>query len=403
MRAATAMRHPRLTVWVLDDGPSEEIARLADRHDARYLSRPDRRGAKAGNMNHALSVSNGDFVAVFDADHAPAPSFLERTLACFDEPRIAFIQTPQSYRNRTENRVAAGAHEQQAIFYGPILRGKDASGSVFSCGTNVVLRRAALDDVGGMPEDSVTEDLRVALMLIRRDWTSRYLPEVLAEGLGPVDVCGYFRQQMRWARGALDILFRRRPFYRGMGLARDLQYALSFIYWSTGWAYLGYLVLPVCFLLFGARPVQVPNQYPAHFLPYMAMTLFTLTYATRFTLTFRTLWFTLASFPVHIAAFFATLTGRAARFAVTSKAAPGRSLAPVWPHLFTLSVLLLAIPVGLLLRGATPSVLNNVAFVLGHSLIVSGFVRLALDPLDRRHKHSEPAAALRGTKAGGGR
>jgi cellulose synthase (UDP-forming) len=385
--SVAAIRHPRLTVWVLDDGKSPEVQAIAARHGARYVTRPDRKGAKAGNINHALTHATGDFVVIFDADHAPVPSFLERTMTLFDHASVAFVQTPQAYRNRFSNRVAAGAHEQQAIFYGPILRGKDAVGAVFSCGTNVVFRRAALDQIGGIPEDSITEDLRISLVLMRRGWTSRYLPEILAQGIGPVDVKSYFGQQARWARGGLEILFRHRPFYRRMGIGRTIEYALSFLYWFTGWAYLAYVILPLAFLFFGMRPVQVPNEYPIHFLPYVFVTLLTMVYASGFTITFRALWFTLASFPVHIAALFASLFTRASRFVVTSKVVGRRSLGVVWPQIVALTALFVAIPVGLLTKGGvTPSVVNNVAFALGHILILSGFVLLALDPMDRTER-----------------
>ena len=206
VRAATAIRHPRLRIWVLDDGGSAEVEAIAATHGAKYLTRSDRAGAKAGNINNALRRAKGDYVVIFDADHVPLPSFLERTMRCFDDPLVAYVQTPQSYGNRLENRVASGAHEQQALFYGPILRGKSSAGAVFSCGTNVVFRRAAIEDVGGIPEDSITEDLRISLMLIRRGWRSVYVPEVLAEGLGPLDVGSYFGQQRRWALGSLEIL-----------------------------------------------------------------------------------------------------------------------------------------------------------------------------------------------------
>jgi len=389
VRAVCAIRHPRLKVWVLDDGPDPEIGRIARRHGAMYLTRPNRRGAKAGNVNHALSLSDGDFVIIFDADHAPVPQFLERTMACFAEERVAFVQTPQSYRNRFENRVAAGAHEQQALFYGPILRGKDSAAAVFSCGTNVIFRRAAVEQINGIPEDSITEDLRVSLVLKRLRWTSVYVNEVLATGLGPVDVRGYFSQQLRWARGGLEILVRRRPFFAGMGWRTGMQYGLSFLYWFTGIAYVGYIVLPLAFLYFGLRPVQVPNEYPSHFLPYVFITLFTMVYASEFKLTFRGIWFTLAAFPIHIAALFASVFGGAARFVVTSKGTGHRSLVPVWPHVLTVLALAVAIPYGIITAGFTPSVVNNVAFALGHILIVSGFIRLALRP--EAISHGEPA------------
>ncbi len=294
---------------------------------------------------------------------------------------MGFVQTPQSYGNRTENRVAAGAEDQLDIFYGPIMRGRTNRGAVFSCGTNVIFRRAAFEAVNGMPEDSITEDLRISLQLLDVNYGAVYVPEVLAEGIGPVDVAGYFSQQSRWARGGLEILFKRRPFSVRMRMAARIEYGLSFLYWFTGLAYLVYLILPIAYLLFGLRPVQVPNQYPSYFLPYLVVTLATMAYATEFRINFRALWFTLGSFPVHVGAVWSALFGRRAEFVVTAKSGGSRSLRPVVVHIFFIALLAYSIVFGLAVQGFTPSTTNNVAFALGHILVLSGFVRYAMRPV----------------------
>ncbi len=380
LEAAMAIRHPRKEVWILDDGNSYDVGALALLHGAGHLTRPTRRGAKAGNINEALARTNGHFVVIFDADHIPEPDFLEKTMGVFLNRRVAFVQTPQSYYNRDVNRVAAGAHDQQELFYGPIMRGRNSCQAVFACGTNLVFRRTALEVIGGLPEDSITEDLRVSLLLLKAGYHSEYVSKVLAHGMGPVDVSGYFSQQLRWARGGLEILFRRKPFFKGMRLATRIQYMFSFIYWFTGPAFALYLALPVAFLYFGVRPVHAPNEYPAYFLPYIAFTLITMVYASNRKIRFRTLWYTLASFPVHFAAFFSALFGRDAKFVVTSKDAGTRSLRPVIVQVVAIGVLLSAVAVGLARDGFTPAVLNNVAFAFGHILVLQGFVRYALWP-----------------------
>ncbi len=402
--AVAAIDHPRLTVWVLDDGSDPAVAAVAERHGARYLTRKDRTGAKAGNINNALKHACGDFVIIFDADQVPVPTFLTRTMGCFADPRIAFVQTPQAYRNRDVNRVAAGAHEQQALFYGPIQRGRDTAGAIFSCGTNIVFRRTAIDQAGGVPEDSITEDLRLSLVLLHLGWKSTYLPETLAEGLGPTDVRSFFSQQRRWARGGLEILFHRHPFDRRMTFRQLVEYALGFLYWFNGWAYSVYITLTLAFLFFGVRPVQVQSEYPAHFLPYVLATLVTMVYATEYSLTFRALWFTLGSFPVHIGAFFTALFGRRHSFVVTPKSGAERSFAPVTLQLLVAATLVVAISVAVLMRGVIPSVMNNVAFAIGHVVIVSGFIWLAVRPERSRAaaeaRRAEPAEALPEAVAG---
>jgi cellulose synthase (UDP-forming) len=389
LMAAKAIRHPRKEVWILDDGPSSDMEALAWLHGVGHLTRPTRRGAKAGNINEALARTNGHFVVIFDADHVPEPDFLEKTMGVFLNRKVAFVQTPQSYYNRDTNRVSAGAHDQQELFYGPIMRGRNSCQAVFACGTNLVFRRSALEVIGGMPEDSITEDLRVSLLLLKAGYRSEYVSKVLAHGMGPLDVGGYFSQQLRWARGGLEILFRRKPFFKEMPIATRLQYALSFVYWFTGPMFALYLVLPVSFLVFGVRPVHAPNQYPAYFLPYIVATLATMVYASNGRIRFRTLWYTLASFPVHFAALFSAIFGRDAKFVVTSKGASTRSLRPVVVQVLTILLLAAASVVGILRLGFTPAVMNNVAFALGHIVVMQGFVRYALQPEQPEGGHAE--------------
>jgi len=380
LSAAMLVRHPRKRVHLLDDGRSQEIRELAGRYGAGYITRDDLQGAKAGNINHALSVTDGSFFAIFDADQVPHPDFLEATLGAFDEPKVAFVQTPQVYRNRGVNRVAAGAHDQQGLFYGPIMRGKNGTDAIFSCGTNVVYRRSAIEDIGGLPEDSITEDLRGSLLLLENGHTSVYVSRILADGLGPMDVRSFFSQQFRWGRGGLEILFKRRPYSRRMSLPQALQYTLGFIYWFTGWAYLAYLVLPTAYLLAGLRPVQVPNTYPTHFLPYALTAIATIIYASDFRIRFDALWFTLASFPVHVAALFSTFFGKAVRFVVTPKRTTRASLRPVRVHMTVIVALIAVAAYGIFRFGAVPSVLNNVAWAVAHIVILQGFVRYSLHP-----------------------
>ncbi|NTU71469.1 MAG: glycosyltransferase [Coriobacteriia bacterium] len=387
--AAARIRHPRAHVWLLDDGKSPQVRDLASRYPVGYIVRDNNRGAKAGNINHALSMTHGDYFAIFDADQIAHPEFLEVVMGVFEDQKVAFVQTPQVYYNRPENRVAAGAHDQQALFYGPILRGKNGSGAVFSCGTNVVFRRSAIEAIGGIPEDSVTEDLRASLLLLDKGFTSEYVAKVVAEGLGPMDVGSYFNQQFRWGRGGLEILFKRRPFSAKMRPAQAFQYALSFIYWFTGWAYLSYLLLPAFYLFAGARPVQVPNNYPVHFLPYVLSALALLVYSGNYQLRFDALWFTLASFPVQIKSLFSVFSATPGKFVVTPKTRGRVTLKPVRWQIAVLAGLTLAAVYGLLTQGPQPSVINNVAWIVAHVVILQGFVRYSVNPATPEYEESD--------------
>ena len=168
------------------------------------------------------------------------------------------MQTPQYYANWDRGEVPGAAWGQQALFFGPIARGKDGHDAMFCCGTNVVFRRAALEQVGGFPADSVTEDFELSIRLHELGWRSRYVPEVLAHGLGPEDMASYVSQQQRWSRGCLSAL--PAVLRSSLPLRLKVQYALSASYFLSGWTVLVYMTFPVVRLLTGAQPLAATRR-----------------------------------------------------------------------------------------------------------------------------------------------
>ncbi|SFK77271.1 cellulose synthase (UDP-forming) [Geodermatophilus ruber] len=148
-RAAAAIRYPHLT-WVLDDGDRAEMRRAAAAAGIGYITRSadwaDRpRHAKAGNLNNALFATEGDFLLILDADQVPDPTILDRTLGYFRDSRVALVQTPQWFVNVDDSDPLGS---QAPLFYGPIQQGKDGWNAAFFCGSNAVLRREALMQLG---------------------------------------------------------------------------------------------------------------------------------------------------------------------------------------------------------------------------------------------------------------
>ena len=156
----------QLTVYVLDDSPDESLRDLARGSGFLYLRRPDRPyGKKSGNLNYAFSQSRGEFVAVFDADFAPAPDFLEQTVPYFSEPDAGIVQTSQYFsigRRDTANWMSRLSGVVQGMFFCWAQPGQQSRDSAFCVGTNVLYRRIAVEAVGGIPicesggEDIVT-------------------------------------------------------------------------------------------------------------------------------------------------------------------------------------------------------------------------------------------------------
>ena len=169
-RAATRIRFPHRT-WILDDGARDEMRDAAAAAGVGYLTRSaewkDRpRHAKAGNLNNALQVTDGEFLLILDADQIPDPAILDLTLGWFSDPRVALVQTPQWFTNVTD---ADPLGSQAPLFYGPIQQGKDGWNAAFFCGSNAVLRREALMQLGlsGYVEE-VERGLRLTLAKARR-------------------------------------------------------------------------------------------------------------------------------------------------------------------------------------------------------------------------------------------
>ncbi|MBX4209602.1 glycosyltransferase, partial [Candidatus Parcubacteria bacterium] len=206
--AARDMEYPNHRVFILNDGLVakkdnwEEIVALAKRLGVGCITRTIPGGAKAGNINNALKETGrkagAPYVAVFDADHVPHKDFLMKTVGYFVDEKLGFVQTPQYYKNAHMNAVTLSSWEQQELFFGPICRGKNHLNSATMCGTNMVISRAALGQVGGMCTESIAEDFATGLFIHEKGWKSLYVPEVLAEGLAPEDFLSYTKQQFRW-------------------------------------------------------------------------------------------------------------------------------------------------------------------------------------------------------------
>ena len=395
--AAVKLRGADVTVYLLDDGDDIEMEQLAARYGARYLTRDQHTGAKAGNVNAALARTDGEYVLVLDSDHVPHPEFLRRTLGHLSDARVAFVQTPQYYANADRNPVAAASWAQQALFFGCIGRGKGALGAMFCCGTNVVFRRAALDQVGGFPEESVTEDFELSLVLQERGWRTVYVPEVLVQGLGPLDMASYVSQQLRWARGCLSAVGRAAR--SSLPLVVKAQYLLSSLYFLTGWTVLIYMSLPVIRILTGEQPVAAAtaDSFLLHFLPYFLLAIVTVAVGGGGAYTFSAFCLAAASFWIHIAATLQVLSRRRGRFVVTPKSGAGQwQPGAVWPGLL-MGATLLGSSVWGLMHNRDAAMLNNVAFAMVHVCVLGTGVSWALRPavLERLASRGLPTGEAR--------
>lgn len=259
--AAKRMDYPHET-WLLDDGRRDSMRRLAEELGCRYLDRDNNAHAKAGNLNNAMQFSSGDFIAIFDADHAPRKDFLVKTLGFFRDAGVAFVQTPQDFFNIDSFNHRLGKKrvwDEQALFFKIIQRGKDALNAAFFCGSCAVIRRSAVQEIGGFATETVTEDVHTAIKLHKRGYRSVYYAESLAFGLAPHSIDTYLKQRMRWGMGAMQV-FRRENvlFGHGLTLGQRLNYFASALFFFEGWQKLVFFITPPAVFLSGQLPIVAP-------------------------------------------------------------------------------------------------------------------------------------------------
>ncbi len=267
LRAVVAMRGEH-TSWLLDDGADPCLARLARRLGAEYLTRPGTRDAKAGNINAALPRTDADVIVIFDVDHVPEPEFLERSLGYFEDSKIGFVQVMLTFRNGEKSWFARAATESGFDFFNPTSMGMDRLGSATLIGSNALIRREALESVGGY-RAGLAEDLATSIALHAAGWKSAYLAEPLAPGLAPADVSAWFTQQLKWARGVFEILLVDYPRYFGrLSWGQRVSYAVRMTYYWAGLVSAIHLIFTAGVLIGGERVAVVDlQQYLLHLLP----------------------------------------------------------------------------------------------------------------------------------------
>lgn len=246
----------KLNVYLLDDGKREQFRQFAAACGAHYLTRSNNAHAKAGNLNQALKVTRGEFIAIFDCDHIPVRSFLTTTMGWFEhDPRCAMLQTPHHFFSPDPFERNLGTFRRVPnegnLFYGLIQDGNDLWNAAFFCGSCAVLRRGPLEEVGGIAVETVTEDAHTALKMHRRGYTTAYLRQVLAGGLATESLSGHIGQRIRWARGMAQIFRIDNPFRgRGLDFFQRLCYSNAMLHFFSGIPRLVFLTAPLAYLYF---------------------------------------------------------------------------------------------------------------------------------------------------------
>ena len=275
VEACLAQSYGRRIIHVLDDGAREEVRLLAANLGVHYLSRQTNEHRKAGNLNHALALTSAPLIAIFDCDFVAYDNFLERTLGFFAKPDIAIVQTPQHYfqpdfhaRSLAVDQlmpsdVSMFYHYQQVI--------RDRFNAVVCVGTSYVVRRAALESIGGYVTTCIIEDYQTSTRLLSNGWRVVFLDEILSVGEAPDRFRDYIDQRLRWLQGNLQIFFpaSQLAVWSSLSGTQKLFYANHLISNFLPVARLWYLYIPVLSLMLGNQLIVAPPlEYIAYAVPF---------------------------------------------------------------------------------------------------------------------------------------
>jgi len=276
---AVNMRYPHLT-YILDDGNREEVRVLAQEFGCGYITRQEHKYAKAGNLNHALAQTEGEFIVTLDADHVASPELIEDMIGFFANKRVAVVQATQDFYNLDSfqhqvNWATRVGWQQQELFFSVIQPGKDRFNAAFYCGSPAMLRRKALKQVHGFSTETITEDMHTSLRLQKRGWRVLYFNRTVARGLAPQTFTGFATQWQRWGHGAMQVLRAERPFAsRHLSIWQKLCYFSSFYFYWMSYQKLFFVATPIIALTLGIFPLYTdPMSYLNYFAPYFFLNL----------------------------------------------------------------------------------------------------------------------------------
>lgn len=254
------LEYGRARIWILDDGRRDWLRAAATEYGFNYLTRPDQRGYKAGNLNNALAhvgalAERPEFIAIFDADFVPQPRFVERTLALMAEERVGLVQTPQAFYNADPFQYGflaqASWPDEQRFLFDVRMPSSDANNGAQCCGTSFLLRSAALADIGGrFPTEAICEDTMTSVKLKAVGWQTVYLKERLSAGLNAENLGEFLKQRARWCLGGVQIA--RWALLSARGLRAKLLWLEMMLKWGyQSFMQMLWLLLPILYWLTG--------------------------------------------------------------------------------------------------------------------------------------------------------
>ncbi len=401
LQACLHLDYPHKRIFICDDGKRPAVEALAKDLGVTYMIRPDNRHAKAGNLNHAFAKTDGEFIIIFDADHVPDPNFITRLIGYFEDEKMGFVQTPHGFYNFESfqarlNHAKGSYWEEGQLFYHVIQPGRNHWNAPIFAGSAAMFRRKALEEVGYIAVETITEDMHTGLRMHAKGWKSLGISVRMITGQAAQDVTTFHTQRLRWGEGNLSVLAYDNPLtMRGLTWGQRLCYFGTMINWCGGVFKLPIYLTPLLMLYTGVPPVREFTWTLAVLMSlYMLFSIFGVKYISN---GYGSVWyselFTMASFWTQVRGTMRAIFWRKfQQFIVTKKR--GRQAKSIWPFvrpqlvLIFISVLALVWAWSRVTMGISDDVFKPILasfWALFHMLLAYLVVRRALWPDDRRY------------------
>ena len=215
LRSLAGLRYDRLLVQVVDNNtkdeavwrPLEALCReLGPRFQFMHLENWP--GYKAGALNEATRRLPPEYevIGIVDADYVVDPDFVESLVGQFADPKVAFVQSSQNYRDWQDDAYLRGLFYSYRYFFDVSMPSRAQRNAIIFAGTMGLIRRSALEEIGGWNPDCVTEDAEASLRILGRGYSGIYDQSAYGAGLMPLSFDGLKKQRFRWALGGIQML-----------------------------------------------------------------------------------------------------------------------------------------------------------------------------------------------------
>ena len=235
------------------------VARYNEAPSGRRFKRFQSR-QKGGNINAWLDATRDegyDLITFLDLDHVPRAGFYRTVLPYFSDPEVAFVQGPESFRNREQNFVTRAASRERDTFFGLIHRSYFGLGMPVIVGSHTTFRAETFRDLGGFYPVHLTEDYLIMLHLRALGKRGVFVDEVLAVGELPSTWTAYIQQQLRWASGGLDLFLRYFPTLWRCYTGKELLFTFMLLNYYAWGAFFMLAKLVLFFLLLGGLTLRL--------------------------------------------------------------------------------------------------------------------------------------------------